>query len=167
MDKNRKFGKHLLRRILGHHIPAGIILPVAAGLSFSLNTGCMKPVTQRPFDAGKCMEIIPDKVDGLTILSGPRTKQSIIRDLVWPICNARVLYDNMKRENSKLGSGSAVFKVRVEYTGEVQEVFVDKTNLASEEFLSSVRKMIQSTDFVFWGQDTTDTVFLYPIHFNG
>ena len=160
-----KSKEHCFRKILNYPFPVHGLMPVTLGVSLCLAAGCVKPAMRPSFDAGKCTETIPDGVDGLTILSGPRTEQSIIRDMVWPICNARVLYENMKKRNRAFQSGSATFKVIVEYTGEVRKVSVDKTTLASEEFLSRICEMIRSTDFVFWGRDRTDTCFFYPVNF--
>jgi hypothetical protein len=53
----------------------------------------------------------------------------------------------------------------VEYTGEVGHVTVEEATIQSEEFLREVSDFIMDTDFVMWGGDDRDTVFLYSVQF--
>jgi hypothetical protein len=119
--------------------------------------------SHRPFDPKTCMETVPRKVPGLEILQGPRSKASIIRDMVPVVCNAKVLFLKMKERGEDIDGGPVVFRVRVEYTGEVAAVSVLETRIGSARFLREVSDFIMDTDFVGWARHDTDTVFLYPI----
>jgi hypothetical protein len=111
------------------------------------------------------METVPGHVPGLKIIQGPRTEQSIIRDMVPVVCNAYVLFQRMRAEGEDITGGTVVFRVTVEYTGEVYDVSVEKTILTSGRFLREVADFIMDTDFVGWARHDTDTVFLYPMTF--
>lgn len=119
----------------------------------------------RPFSPETCMASIPKNVEGLEIVQGPRTKESIIEDMVPIYCNAQVLFRKMNAEQKTVNSGKVVFKTLVEYTGEVVGVEIDETTIKSEEFLRKVTDFILRTDFVSWARDDTDTLFVYPIVF--
>jgi hypothetical protein len=71
----------------------------------------------------------------------------------------------MTSEGRSINPGTVVFKVLVEYTGEVGHVAVEETTIQSGEFLREVSDFIMDTDFVLWGGDDRDTVFLYPVRF--
>jgi hypothetical protein len=71
----------------------------------------------------------------------------------------------MKSKDQEIDDGYVVFRVIVEYTGEVAQVRVERTSITSEVFLCEVSDFIMDTDFVFWGADDSDTVFLYPVKF--
>ena len=117
------------------------------------------------FDPRTCLDTIPSHVDGLRILAGPRSEANIIRDMVPAICNGQVLFRKMQIEDGMLKPGTAVFRVVVEYTGEVKNVSVEETTIASAPFIARVSAMIENTDFTFWARDDTDTVFIYPVCF--
>ncbi|MDY6854382.1 MAG: hypothetical protein SWO11_06685 [Thermodesulfobacteriota bacterium] len=102
---------------------------------------------------------------GLTVVSGPRSKQSIILDMVPVICNGHTLFEYMKSKGKKLTAGSVTFKVTVEYTGEVLSATIEDTTIQSEEFLCKVSNFIMDMDFVVWARDDKDTVFFYPANF--
>ena len=73
----------------------------------------------------------------------------------------------MSAEGDTLKPGSVVFRVVVEYTGEVYAADVHESTIESENFLRKVCDFIMDTDFVYWGgTDDTDTVFLYPVTFD-
>jgi hypothetical protein len=117
------------------------------------------------FDPKTCMETIPRQVKGLKILQGPRTEQSIIRNMVPVVCNAQVLFRHMKEKGKKIDNGTVLFWVRVEYTGEVYEASVHETTIESKRFLREVADFIMDTDFMVWARTDSDTVFLYPMVF--
>jgi hypothetical protein len=117
------------------------------------------------FDPKHCFEIIPDHVEGLKILAGPRTEKSIIRDMVPVICHGHALFEHIKSKGKEINPGTILFRVVVEYTGEVQNVKVEETTIQSEAFIREVSDFIMDTDFVFWKRHDTDTVFLYPAKF--
>jgi hypothetical protein len=71
----------------------------------------------------------------------------------------------MTSEGQSINPGTVVFKVLVEYTGEVGHVAVEETTVQSEKLLREVSDFIMDTDFVLWGGDDRDTVFLYPVRF--
>jgi hypothetical protein len=121
----------------------------------------------RAFDPKTCMETIPRRIEGLEILQGPRTYQSIVRDMVPVVCNAQVLFRRLKNSGETIHGGSAVFRVAVEYTGEVYHASVEETTIDSKRFLREVADFIMDTDFVGWARNDTDTVFLYPMTFDG
>lgn len=125
------------------------------------------PAHKQPFDPRCCMASIPGEVKGLTIVEGPRTKASIIRDMVPVVCNGQVLFYRMQSTDSDLKSGSVVFRVVVEYTGEVVAVDVEETTIQSRAFLKEVSDFIMDMDFIGWARNDIDTLFLYPIRFGG
>jgi hypothetical protein len=130
-----------------------------------LFSACAIREPRSAFDPKKCIENIPNRVEGLTIVSGPRTEKSIIRQMVPIICNGQVLFNRMSSEGQELEPGFVLFRVVVEYTGEVSEVKVVETTIQSKKFIQSVSVFIRDADFVFWGADHDDTVFLYPARF--
>lgn len=129
-------------------------------------TACALQSNNQPFDPKRCMEQIPRDVDGLTIMTGPRTKLSIIRDMVPVVCNGQVLFNRMQSNDPELAAGSVVFRVAVEYTGEVISADVAETSIHSDHFLKKISDFIMDTDFISWTRDDVDTVFLYPVHFS-
>lgn len=126
---------------------------------------CSPYIQRSSSDANNCFEIIPRHVKGLTVVSGPRSKQSIILDMVPVICNGHTLFEYMKSKGKKLTAGSVTFKVTVEYTGEVLSATIEDTTIQSEEFLCKVSNFIMDMDFVVWARDDKDTVFFYPANF--
>jgi hypothetical protein len=132
---------------------------------FLLLTSCAAKTQQPAFDPKTCFDIIPDRVKGLKIIQGTRTNKSIIRDMVQPMCYGHVLFNRMKTNGETINAGDVVFKVYVEYTGEVYRVTVENTTIQSEEFVRRVSDYIIDTDFVPWVRHDTDTVFLYPAKF--
>ena len=130
-----------------------------------LLTACAKGPSHNTFDPRTCLETVLSHVDGLRILAGPRSEANIIRDMVPAICNGQVLFRKMQIVDGMLKPGMVVFRVVVEYTGEVKNVSVKETTIASAAFIAQVSAMIESTDFVFWARDDTDTVFIYPVRF--
>lgn len=134
-------------------------------LSGLLCLSACSQATHKPFDPKTCLENVPSRVKGLEILAGSRSKKSIIRDMVPSVCNGRVLFKKMEAQGLVEGGGDVLFRVRVENTGEVQSVDVQKTTLQSEAFLKQVSDFIMDTDFVFGMVNGPDTVFLYPINF--
>jgi hypothetical protein len=132
---------------------------------FLLQISCAMQTNQVAFDPKTCLEIIPENVKGLKVVSGPRSEKSIIRDMVPAICSAHALFRHMKSEGHEMNSGSVVFRVVVEYTGEVANVSVKETEIHSKRFLREVSDFIMDSDFVLWAGDDSDTVFLYPATF--
>ncbi len=128
-------------------------------------TACAPHMKRAPFDPRKCLEDVPRHVKGLKVLSGPRSEQSIIRDMRRAVCNGHVLFGHMQAENKSFQSGRVLFRVVVEYPGEVYGVTVEETTIQSDAFLARVSEFILGTDFIFWGGDDSDSVFLYPIQF--
>jgi hypothetical protein len=124
------------------------------------------PRTQRSsFDPKKCMEHMPRRVKGLTIVSGPRTERNIIREMVPAMCSGHALFKHMKTEGEEISPGYVVLRIIVEYTGEVASVEVEETTIQSEKFLCGIKDFVMETDFVLWAVDDEDTVFLYPVTF--
>ena len=146
------------------HLKEGIRLIIFITAIFSL-TACTSQKTAPPFDPRKCVEEIPAKVKGLSIVSGPRSKKSIIRDMVPVVCNGHVLYNRMASQGMAINKGTILFRVLVEYNGEVQKVVIEETTIQSKVFLQEVSDFISDTDFVFWGGNDEETVFLYPMTF--
>jgi hypothetical protein len=142
--------------------------PCLVVLSFSLLSSvsaCTPHADKSPFDPRRCMAHIPRKVEGLTIVAGSRTKASIIRDMVPVVCNGQVLFNRKKIQDPQLKAGTVIFRVVVEYTGEVIAVNIAETAIQSDAFLRKVSDFIMDTDFVGWARDDIDTVFLYPVRF--
>ncbi|MFH2067522.1 MAG: hypothetical protein ABIK15_20135 [Pseudomonadota bacterium] len=130
-----------------------------------LMTACAASPSPKAIHSKNCLDIIPENVPGLKIESGPRTKAGIIRDMVSPICNGYALFNNMQSKDKSIRSGTVIFRVEVEYTGEVVSVRIENSEITSMEFLEKASKLIHNTDFVFWIKDDVNTVFLYPVHF--
>jgi hypothetical protein len=113
-----------------------------------------------------CLENLPEHVDGLEILSGPRSEKGIIHDMAHPVCSGYALFEQMKENGEEIEAGSVVFRVVVDYVGEVISVTVEEQTMSSEELVGKVREIILNTDFVYWrDKDDTDSEFLYPVHF--
>ncbi|MBR9984791.1 MAG: hypothetical protein KFF68_02665 [Desulfosarcina sp.] len=155
--RSNRVGK--LRWRSGRVVMAIIVLAVAAA--------CAPHIQKKPFDPRRCMAHVPQHVKGLTILEGPRSKASIIRDMVPAICNGQVLFYRMQSTDPQLQAGSVVFRVAVEYTGEVIAVDVKETTLQSDVFLKKVSDFIMNMDFIGWARNEIDTVFVYPVQFGG
>lgn len=127
--------------------------------------GCAAPNQNTKLDPKTCLETIPSHVEGLQILQGPRTQPSLIRDMVPAVCNGRALYRRMQTKRNPVNPGRVVFKVRVEWTGEVYDAAVAETTISSRNFLREVSDFIIDSDFVVWSRHDTDTIFLYPVTF--
>jgi predicted transcriptional regulator len=130
---------------------------------FFLATACTTTQQKEPFDPATCMETVPKEIKGLKILDGPRTKASIIRDMVPVVCNAQVLFQKMKKNGEDINAGKVIFLVTVEYTGEVYKADIEETTIQSDKFLREVSDFIMDTDFVGWARNDIDTVFEYPV----
>jgi hypothetical protein len=137
-------------------ITIALVLPLCSCALFS-----QKPV----FNPKTCLEETPSHVEGLTIVSGPRSKKNVIRDMVYPVCSGHALFKHMQSKGHDIQTGRVVFRVIVEYTGEVAHVGVEESTVQSDLFVREVSDFIMDTDFVLWGGDDTDTVFLYPVEF--
>jgi hypothetical protein len=85
--------------------------------------------------------------------------------MVPPICSGHALFKHMRSKGHDINPGYVVFRVVVEYTGEVAYVGIEKTTIHSKVFLRDVSDFIMDTDFVPWGGEDSDTVFLYPVTF--
>lgn len=101
----------------------------------------------------------------MKILNGPRSEQSIIRDMVPAVCYSHVLYRQMSKHGENINAGDIVFRITVEYTGEVYRAEAIDTTIRSRKFVQRVSDIIMDTDFVGWARDETDTVFIYPVTF--
>ncbi|MDY6903738.1 MAG: hypothetical protein SWH61_03540 [Thermodesulfobacteriota bacterium] len=142
---------------------AGMLVLLLAAVFVS---GCTFLSLRPEFDPQACMETIPRRVPGLEILSGPRTEKNIIRDMVPAVCNGRVLFRRMAAQNDALTPGTVVFRVLVEYTGEVYAADIHSSTIQSETFLQEVSDFIMDTDFIYWADiNQAETVFLYPVTF--
>jgi hypothetical protein len=130
-----------------------------------LAAGCAPKSGQRTFNPRDCMDYVPAAVSGLVIETGPRSKTSIIRDMVPAYCNGQVLFQKMTAKDPSLKPGRIVFRVVVEYTGEVLSVEVEETTIESHHFTRRVADFIMDTDFISWAPSDTDTVFHYPVRF--
>lgn len=128
-------------------------------------TSCSYQTKEQLFDPQKCLEIVPDRVEGLKVVSGPRSKGSIIRDMVPAVCNGHVLFNRLKSKGTKINPGSVTFQVLVEYTGEVYDVKVITSTIQNTKFLGKVSDFIMDSDFTLWGGNDADTIFLYPVEF--
>lgn len=134
-------------------------------LVWLLSSACAGPSTSKPFDHQTCLDTIPDKVKGLTILEGPRTKTSLIRDMVPAVCYSRVLAGKHKTDGKSPPKGEVSYRIQVEYTGEVMRVDVVETTIQSQQFVRRVADIIMDTDFIGWIRHDIDTVFIYPLSF--
>jgi hypothetical protein len=132
---------------------------------FFLLDACVLHTQRVSFDPKKCLENIPRRVKGLKIVSGPRTERNIIRDMVPAVCSGHALFKYMKTKGEEISPGYVVLHVAVEYTGEVAYVKIEETTIQSEKFLREIKDFVMETDFVLWGADDGDTVFLYPVIF--
>lgn len=128
-------------------------------------SGCVWRGKKADFDPKTCFDTIPEDVRGLTILTGPRTRGNIIRDMVHPICQGYALFEKTACNDPDLKPGTITFRVVVEYTGEVNNVTIERTTIRSRAFLREVTDFIMDTDFVYWKRTDEDTVFLYPVTF--
>ena len=72
------------------------------------------------FDPKVCMSEIPEHVDGLRIVAGPRTARSVIRDMVPVVCNAKVLFRQM-RSQVKPGRVARAAEPDVRFSGDHSE----------------------------------------------
>lgn len=135
----------------------GVLLLISGGCSTLDNTPLFDPKT--------CLQEKPQQVDGLKIMSGPRSKQSVVADMQFPYCNGQVLYKIANDKGQQVTSGRAVFKVTVEYTGEVIAAEVVESSGVGKDFLQKISDMIIDTDFSPWQRDDEDAQFFYPMTF--
>jgi hypothetical protein len=156
-----------MRRIFVHvfHIPYFSKLFFCTTAIVFLLSSCGLHTKRASFDPKKCMENIPRQVKGLKIVSGPRTERNVIRDMVPAVCSGHALFKHMKTKGEEISSGYVVLHVVVEYTGEVAYVGIEETTIQSEKFLGGIKDFVMETNFVLWGGDDRDTVFLYPVTF--
>jgi len=143
-----------------------VVLSTAMGL-LCFSACDNEAVKDVPFSYRDCLDHVPDSVQGLKILAGPRTEKNIIRDMNPSMCQAYALLEEMRASGRKVGPGSVVFKVVVDYNGEVMQGTIDQTDMDAEEFLDKVVGIIGSSDFTYWrGKNDEETVFLYPVRFD-
>jgi hypothetical protein len=71
----------------------------------------------------------------------------------------------MQTDGEEIAPGRVVFRVVVEYTGEVIAVSIEESTIKSNTFLHKMSDFIMDTDFVIWARNDTDAVFLYPVDF--
>jgi hypothetical protein len=151
-----------------HNITSKSLLQIVVAMIL-VSTAChdsSDSMSPGPFDYQECLGDPPEHVEGLQILSGPRTEKGIIRDMTPPLCGGHALFEQMKGSEEEIAGGSVVFRVVVEYVGEVNRVTIEETTIQSEEFLRKVREAILNTDFVYWRDQTDyDSEFLYPVRF--
>jgi hypothetical protein len=142
-------------------------ITLAVGLTASL-VACKDSSDETiSFDFQKCIEKVPEKIEGLEILSGPRSKESLIHDMRHAVCGGYFIFEQMKSNGEPIETGSVLFKVLVEYTGEVNRVTIEETTIQSEALLRKTRELILNTDFVSWRDESDeDCEFLYPIDFS-
>ena len=138
---------------------------IAALLLIVFVSSCSWSTRSQPYTHQKCLDVIPKDVKGLKIIAGPRTRQSLIRDMVPVVCYSRVWRGKMIAQGEDFPSGRIVFRVTIEYTGEVTLVEAVETTLGSDKLVRHVSDLIMDTDFVGWARCDTDTIFLYPISF--
>lgn len=128
-------------------------------------TGCAFHTNTASFDPETCFEKIPRHVDGLKIISGIRKRENIIREMLPAICQGHALFNNIQSKDPDLKPGTVIFKIVIEYTGEVNSVVIEKTTIKSQAFLRKISGFIMDTDFAYWERDDMDSVFLYPVIF--
>lgn len=138
---------------------------VPLSMTFFLVSSCTVESRPRPFNPKTCFEKIPDRVEGLEILSGDRTSESIIRDMVPSICHGHALFHHMRKRGEEVAPGTVLLRVRVEYTGEVMGVSVEESTIESEPFLRRLRDFVMDSDFTVWARGKEETVFKYPAAF--
>jgi hypothetical protein len=148
------------------HFPGSSKLFCTIAITFLL-AACVLNTQRASFDPKRCLGNIPRRVKGLKIVSGPRTEKNVIRDMVPAICTGHALFKDMKTKGEEINPGYVVLHVIVEYTGEVAYVGIEETTIQSEKFLRRIKDFVMETDFVSWGADDRDTVFLYPVTFGG
>ena len=146
------------------YCPSSSKLFCTIAITFLL-AACMLNTRRTSFDPKKCLEDIPRRVKGLKIVSGPRTEKNLIREMVPAICSGHLLFKDMKTKGEEISPGYVVLHVIVEYTGEVAYVGIEETTIQSETFLREIKNFVMERDFVSWGADDRDTVFLYPVTF--
>ena len=156
MNIGNGFGSAVVRKTI---IKWGLIISI--GWSFA---ACATHSTV-PCNPKRCVEIVPKQVKGLQVLSGTRHAQSIINDMVPVVCNGHALFKRMQAADPTLKPGKLIYRVVVEYTGEVNRVTVEETNLASRRFIDYLSDYMMDSDFAGWAIDETDSVFLYPMAF--
>lgn len=119
-----------------------------------------------PFTMQTCLQSIPDVVDGLEIVEGSRSKGMIITDMVPIVCRAKAIFEKMRSEGAPLESGRMMFRVAVEYNGEVISVRIQESDITYRPFRNKIIDLIAEKDFMATRREDTDTIFFYPIHFS-
>ena len=117
------------------------------------------------FNPQDCLDQVPVRVKGLAVLKGTRSKQSLIRDMVPVNCYTQVLFRQMRHQGEAISGGKVVYRITVEYTGEVHSVEVAETTIKTEPFLRRVADLIKNNDFVGQALNDPDSEFLYPLVF--
>ncbi len=128
-------------------------------------TACTPGSMPGGFNPKTCMEEAPLQPQKLQILRGPRSARNIALDMQPIYCNGQVLLKLMHEAGEPVNAGTVVFRVRVEYTGEVYDVGLVTTEISSQEFLRRVSAMILEADFTPWQRHEEDTEFIYPLSF--
>lgn len=136
-----------------------------AVLLFTLS-GCSAMVDQPGFNPKTCMERSLPGVPGLHILRGERTERNIIADMQAAYCNGQVLLKLMHAEGEPVKAGTVVFRIVVEYNGEVISARVVESDIESEKFVRRLSDIIMDLDFTPWQRHDEDTEFTYPLTFD-
>lgn len=140
-------------------------ITLGLGVLLLISSGCSTLDNNPSFDPKTCLKDKPQQVDGLKIISGQRSKQSVVVDMQFPYCNGQVLFKVVHDKGQQIAPGRAVFKVTVEYTGEVIAVEMTESTIVDKAFLQNIADMIMDTDFSPWQRDDEDAQFLYPMTF--
>ena len=156
-DVSKRIKNLLLRVLIGSAI--GIMGTVSCGGE----ADSKKEEAVALFDPKTCFDELPESLDGLKIIQGPRTVTNIIQDMRTAECNAYELFRQMR---NSVREGEIVFRIAVEYTGEVARVDIEKDTVGYERFSRDVSDFIMDSDFSGWVRHDDDTVFLYPMRFS-
>jgi hypothetical protein len=144
-------------------LAAGIALVIVKLNSPSVS----KPPMHQPFSMAACLNSIAEKVEGFDILEGDRSEASIIRDMQPVVCGATALYVKMMDEGEAVGAGRMIFRVVVEYNGDVISVRIERSDIIHRLFRNKLIDMISELDFSVWPRQDTDTLFIFPVSFGG
>ena len=111
-----------------------------------------------------CIEIIPDNLPGLKV-TGSRSKDNVIRNLIPFNCTVQKAYRERLAENTAL-TGEVTISFTVEFQGEVINNRIVTSTVEDTVFMEEFRQIYRYMEFDPWGNtgQETDVIYTYSLH---
>ncbi|MBD3422371.1 MAG: hypothetical protein GF398_19835 [Chitinivibrionales bacterium] len=125
-------------------------------------SGCAEKKQSSEMSFKDCIEIVPQKVRGLSV-QGPRTESNVIKDMVPFNCKLNEWFATYASENS-ITKASVDLSITVDHIGEILTASIEKSTVDDPAFSKNLLKMAYSIEFSYWGEEKEgETIIRYPV----